>query len=362
MLARFGGDNEILLVGCSGPLLVRPRARTFLHGGKMRRLIDISEVSGTTVPSNHEQAPYQPEPVNSYVCTLDKEKIAQLRAYLQERGYAFKEVKFGYFGASANNVNITCYTNGRLLVQGKGTADFVRYYLEPELLREVRFGYEYLLQEGVSGEERIGVDESGKGDYFGPLVIAGLYANKANLKDLYDLRVTESKRISDQRALKLTPILCSKFNNSVVVIGPEKYNMLYDKMNNLNRILAWGHARVVENLLAKVNCKRVIVDQFADKSAVRNALMKKGRRIELEQRHRAEADIVVAAASVVARGKFLARLQRLSEQFKIELPKGASDKVVETGRRFIEARGIQQLPKVAKLHFSTTQKILEMEK
>lgn len=319
-------------------------------------------MSDLTVPVNHKQAPHHLRPVDNYICILDREKIAQLREYLQERGYVFREVKFAWFGASGNNVNITCYTNGRLLVQGKGTADFVRYYLEPELLREVRFGYEYLLQEGLSGEERIGVDESGKGDYFGPLVIAGVHVDKTNLKELCDLRIVESKRISDQRALKLTPTICSKFKNSVVIIGPQKYNMLYDKMNNLNRILAWGHARVVENLLAKVNCKKVLVDQFADKSALRNALMKKGRRVELEQMPQAERDIAVAAASVVARGKFLARLQRLSEQFKTELPKGASARVIEAGRRFIETKGIQQLTKVAKLHFATTQKILEIEK
>jgi ribonuclease HIII len=318
-------------------------------------------MSEIAVSANQKPLQAQPEPANHYICTLDKEKIAQLRAYLQGKGYVFKDVKYAYFGASGNNVNITCYTNGRLLIQGKGTADFVRYYLEPELLRQIRFGYEYLLREGLSGEERIGVDESGKGDYFGPLVIAGVHADKTNLKELYDLHVTESKRISNQRALKLAPIICSKFKTSIVIIGPEKYNMLYDKMNNLNRILAWGHARVVENLLAKVNCKKVIVDQFAHKSTLVNALMKKGSRIELEQRPRAEQDIVVAAASVVARGKFLARLQRLSEQYKVDLPKGASHSAVETGKRFIGTKGIQRLAKVAKLHFSTTQKILELD-
>lgn len=328
----------------------------------MRRSSHISEIPGSTLPLNQKQAPLRPQPVNNYICTLDKEKTAQLRAYLQERGYVFKEVKFAYFGASRNNVNITCYTNGRLLIQGKGTADFVRYYLEPQLLREIRFGYEYLLQEGLSGEERIGVDESGKGDYFGPLVIAGVHADKTNLKDLYDLKITESKRISDQKALRLTPIICSKFKNSIVIIGPQKYNMLYDKMSNLNRILAWGHARVVENLLAKVNCKKVIVDQFADKSALRSALMKKGRKVDLEQMPEAERDIVVAAASVVARGKFLSRLQRLSEQFKSDLPKGASKMVIEAGKHFIDTKGIHQLTKVAKLHFTTTQKILGIEK
>jgi len=328
----------------------------------MHRLSQIEETSDVTLPLKQKQPPQHPQPATHYICTLDKEKITQLRAYLQQRGYIFREVKFAHFGASGDNVNITCYTNGRLLVQGRGTADFVRYYLEPEVLREMRFGYEYLLQEGLSGEERIGVDESGKGDYFGPLVIAGVHADKTNLKELYDLKVIESKRISDRKALRLAPIICSKFKNSIVIIGPEKYNMLYDKMNNLNRILAWGHARVVENLLAKANCKKVIVDQFADKSALRNALMKKGRRIELEQMPEAERDIVVAAASVVARGKFLARLQRLSEQFKTDLPKGASKSVIEAGKRFIEAKGIQQLTKVAKLHFITTQKILGIGK
>ncbi len=266
----------------------------------MRRLSHIQEISDVTLPLKQERpSPHRPPP-NNYVCSLDKGKIAQLRAYLRDRGYVFREVKFAYFGASRNNVNITCYMNGRLLVQGRGTADFVRYYLEPELLREIRFGYEHLLQEGVSGEERIGVDESGKGDYFGPLVIAGVHADRTNLKDLYDLRPTESKRISDQKALRLTPIISSKFKTSIVIIGPEKYNMLYDKMSNLNRILAWGHARVVENLLAKVNCKKVIVDQFADKSALRGALMKKGRRIDLQQMPRAERDIVVAAFAATA--------------------------------------------------------------
>ncbi len=328
----------------------------------MRHGNHISDTSESAVASS--QGPPYPSsrPVTTYMCTLDKAKIARLREYLHDRGYTFKEVKYAHFGASGDNVTITCYNNGRLLVQGKGTADFVQYYLEPQLLREIRFGYEYLLREGLPDDERIGVDESGKGDYFGPMVIAGVHADKTNLKDLYDLNIVESKRISDKRALKLAPIICSRFKNSIVIIGPEKYNMLYDKMNNLNRILAWGHARVVENLLAKVNCKKVIVDQFADKSALRGALMKKGRRIEIEQRPRAEQDIVVAAASVVARGKFLSRLKRLSEIYHVDLPKGASKKVIEAGKRYTESRGIQQLAKIAKLHFSTTQKILGIEK
>ena len=300
------------------------------------------------------------ETTTNYICTLDREQVKQLKLYLQEKGYEFREVKYTYYGASNKGLSITCYRNGKLLVQGKGTADFVRYYLEPQLLKEVKFGYEYLLNEELSLEERIGVDESGKGDYFGPLVVAGLYADRSDLKALLDLKVTESKNISDKRALKLFPILCSKFKHSVVIIGPKKYNVLYEKMNNLNKMLAWGHARVIENLLSSVPCKKVVLDQFAEKSAVRNALMKKGRKVDLEQRPKAESDIVVAAASVIARGKFLQRLQELSDEFKVELPKGASKKVIDAGKEFVAKRGIQQLPKVAKLHFKTTQKVVEL--
>jgi ribonuclease HIII len=301
------------------------------------------------------------ETATHYITPLTREQLRELREYLEAKGYAFRRVKYCHFAASSHDLSLTAYTNGKLLVQGKGTADFVRYYLEPQLLREIKFGYEHLLDENLSIEERIGVDESGKGDYFGPLVIAGVHADASGVKILHELKVRESKQLSDQRALKLAPIIAAKLKTKVVIVGPEKYNMLYDGMGNLNRILAWGHARVIENILSEVPCRKAVLDQFGDESLVRNALMKKGRTIELEQMHRAESDIVVAAASVVARGKFLARLQRLSKTFGIDLPKGASNKVIEVGRRFVEERGIQQLTKVAKLHFKTTQSILGVE-
>ena len=301
------------------------------------------------------------EAVTSYITSLTREQLAELRQHLEAKGYTFRRPKYSHFAASGNNVSLTAYTNGKLLVQGKGTADFVRYYLEPQLLKEIKFGYDYLLDENLSIEERIGVDESGKGDYFGPLVIAGVHADASGIKVLHELKIRDSKTIADRRALKLAPIISAKLKTKIVIIGPEKYNMLYDGMGNLNKILAWGHARVIENILSEVPCRKVLLDQFGSKSLVRNALMKKGRSIEVEQMHGAEADVVVAAASIVARAKFLVRLKKLSERFKIELPKGASQAVIEQGHRFIEERGIQQLTKVAKLHFKTTQRILGLD-
>jgi ribonuclease HIII len=203
----------------------------------------------------------------------------------------------------------------------------------------------------------IGTDESGKGDYFGPLVVAGVYADETLLPKLKTLGVKDSKKLSDRAVLEMDVPIRSVCPFSIVAIGPEKYNDLYEKIKNLNRLLAWGHARVIENILEKNPCPRVVTDQFGDEQLVRNALLKKGREVTLEQRHRAEDDPAVAAASVLARAEFLRRLQQLSSKIGFPLPKGASQLVETTAQRIVKERGAGVLKEVAKMHFKTTSKI-----
>jgi ribonuclease HIII len=143
----------------------------------------------------------------------------------------------------------------------------------------------------------------------------------------------------------------------VVVIGPEKYNLLYNKMKNLNKLLAWGHARVIENILLRVNCKKAISDQFGSELYIKNALMKLGKQIELTQSPRAETDIGVASASIVARAEFLRRMERLSDECGLELPKGASERVNSAGQRIVEQMGKDALNRFVKLHFKNTARI-----
>ena len=202
----------------------------------------------------------------------------------------------------------------------------------------------------------IGTDEAGKGDYFGPLVIAGVYVNEAHVSELSRLHVRDSKRISDAKVKRLARELRKVCPHNIVAIGPEKYNQLYNRIRNLNRLLAWGHARVIENLLETVSCSRAISDQFGDKQYLLKALMKKGKQIELEQRTQAEDDIAVAAASIIARAEFLTRLKQISEQWSIDLPKGATS-VIQAGRTFVRQHGRESLPQVAKIHFKTTRAI-----
>ncbi len=209
-----------------------------------------------------------------------------------------------------------------------------------------------------SSVNRIGIDESGKGDYFGPLVIAAVFVTPASEQDLALIQVRDSKKISDGRILEMAPDIRLVCPHSVVAIGPQRYNELYAKIKNLNRLLAWGHARALENLLQQVDCDLAIADQFGDERLILNALQEKGKHIRLVQRTKAESDMAVAAASILARAEFLLRLQRLSQELNTTLPKGASPAVELAGRMVVKKYGRDRLGTVAKLHFKTTQQVL----
>jgi ribonuclease HIII len=205
----------------------------------------------------------------------------------------------------------------------------------------------------------IGVDESGKGDYFGPLVIAAVCVETETAGMLRGSGVKDSKTLSDRVIADLAPDIQGLCRTSVVAIGPAKYNELYGKFKNLNKLLGWGHARAIENLLeAGCPATMALSDQFGDERFIRDALLKKGRAIRLEQRHRAEEDVAVAAASIVARAEFVRRLERLSQEAGLTLPKGASNLVDAAARRLVKDRGAEALPAFAKVHFKTTAKVL----
>lgn len=302
--------------------------------------------------------PYEEPLLTHFTVVLNEPQIKALKAHLADHGYLFRSVDHAYFGAASKpeKINLTLFKNGKLFIQGKGTGDFVRFYLEPQLLRQAKVGYEDIVDE-KGNVDRIGVDESGKGDYFGPLVIASVFVGKGQAQGLRNSGVKDSKFVSD----KMAGILAAKIKKSqpyaVVSIGPQKYNELYGKIKNLNKLLAWGHARAIENLLEKVECKKAISDQFGNKKLIENALFKKGKKIELVQRHKAESDMAVAAASIVARAEFLSRLKWLEETHKVELCKGASSKAADLALKIAQEKGVDFLGTVAKLHFKTTESI-----
>lgn len=211
----------------------------------------------------------------------------------------------------------------------------------------------------------IGTDESGKGDYFGPLVSAGVYVDERSARGLTAYGVKDSKDLADSRILELAPKIAQtcKGSLSVIEISPDRYNDLYEQFTregkNLNTLLAWGHAKAIEEILTKVDCKIALADQFADESFILSKLQERGRGIRLIQMHKAEQNIAVAAASILARARFLLKLSRLSDEYKIELPKGASQKVIEIAKKFVDMHGKEKLRNVAKLHFRITKEVFK---
>jgi ribonuclease HIII len=204
---------------------------------------------------------------------------------------------------------------------------------------------------------KVGVDESGKGDFFGPLVVAACYVGPEHLAELEGVK--DSKKLTDIQAVRLAETIRRVCPHSIIAMMPPKYNELYAKIGNLNKLLAWGHAQAIENVLEKQPANLIISDQFAaGGQAVKSRLKERGRQAEFVSRVRAESDIAVAAASILARAEFLSRLKQLSGQFEIDLPKGATN-VIGTGKQFVKKHGPEQLSQVAKMHFKTSQQVLE---
>ncbi|MDB6028106.1 MAG: Ribonuclease [Verrucomicrobiales bacterium] len=301
------------------------------------------------------------KPLTSYTAKLNDAQAAALEQYLRANDFVFRDVPYARFAGEKNKTNVVFYQSGKLVVQGKGTHEFVEFVLEPEILKEVKVGYETVLNPDLL-LPRLGVDESGKGDFFGPLCVAGVYVNEKIITEWQDAGIKDSKNISsDKRIYELAELIRTTRGcfTSVVPIGNEAYNRLYQKMGSVNLILAWGHARVIENLLGNTGNMnpppvRAISDQFAaTKTTVEKAMMNLGRSVELVQRHKAEEDIAVAAASILARNEFVTRLAAMGRNFGMRFPKGASAAVDAAAKEFIAKHGVDNLPKVSKMHFRT---------
>src|SRR5207244_4949166 len=286
---------------------------------------------------------------------------SKIRTLIAESGFQFSAKQYTLFFAQKNNLSVAVYEKGpKVLVQGKGAEEFVQFELEPKILGEAKLGYEEVHSPEMF-EPHFGVDESGKGDFFGPLVVAGVYVDRGIARRLVGAGVQDSKRVGSDariRALAETIRKGTAGLRETVLIGPGRYNELYQKFGNLNKLLGWGHARVIENLLAKKSdCPRALSDQFADARVLEQSLLRHARKINIEQRPRAESDIAVAAASILAREAFINWLERKGKEMGVRLEGGVSAGVKESGKQLVELNGPDALRTVAKVHFRTAHEL-----
>ena len=293
--------------------------------------------------------------MNTFVTKIDLNLSDKIKSDLIDQGFELSTPPYTLFSGKKKGVSVTLYTSGKLMVQGRDKNDFISFYLEPEILKDLSYSHPETL---VDMTPRIGIDEAGKGDFFGPLCIAGVYANEEQIKKLIQIGVGDSKRFPDTKIITLASQIRSIAAHSIIRLFPEKYNALYAKFKNLNNLLAWGHATAIEELVQKTHCKTVIIDQFASEYVVENALKRKHLDVHLTQRHYGEEDPLVAAASILARCAFVEGIDSLGKMVEITLPKGANAHVIATGKQLVSKHGEAILDKVGKLHFKTKDAIL----
>jgi ribonuclease HIII len=291
----------------------------------------------------------------SHTAILTPAQAARLREVLEEDGFDFEPKAYTLFAASRGKVSVAVYEKGpKALIQGKDTEDFIRFTLEPKVLGEAKLGYEELHNPEMFAPH-IGVDESGKGDFFGPLVVAGVYTDATVTRQLLEAGIQDSKAIkSDTRIRALAEIIRQTPGAAweVLCMNPRRYNELYEKFANLNRLLAWGHAKIIENMLEKrPGCPRALSDQFANPRELERALQERGRGIVLEQRTKAEADIAVAAASILARERFIDWLRDTGKDLGMKLPRGSSLEVQALTKQIRQEKGEAFLREIGKTHF-----------
>lgn len=286
----------------------------------------------------------------TFTAKIDVVLADKLKADLENQGFELTKPPYTIFSAKKKGISCTLYESGSLTVQGKDKDAFIEFYLEPEILKEFRYSH---AEVHLNTTPHIGMDEAGKGDFFGPLCVAAVFADSDGIKKMHQLGVRDSKTMSDGTVKKIAAKIKESYSFTVIRLFPLKYNELIAKFKNLNRLLGWAHAAALEDVIRKTDCHEAILDQFADKYVMENALNQKKIAVNLQQKVRGEEDLVVAAASILAREGFLDGLKKLSEEHGVELPKGAGAPAVDAAKKLFTKYGADIFQKIAKTHFKT---------
>ena len=311
-------------------------------------------------PTSDDEAPKK---LASYTAKLDDAQMEKLRVICEARSFMPFEVAYTRFAFKADHlkINIAAYTSGKVVIAGKGTEEFVTNTLEPEVTGAAKLGYDEVLHPDWF-ESHAGLDESGKGDFFGPVIAATVIADRPAIDAWIKAGVKDSKKIAETQIIKLDQLI--RETKGVVVrtcfAGMPKYNEIMARPRaNLNSLLAWQHATALEQALLAKRVPWGLLDQFTEQPLVQRELAKKKiEGFELRMRTKAEEDPVVAAASVVARAEFVRQMHALSKKFGAKLQKGAGPLVKEQANAIMAKFGTRALGEFAKLHFRTAYEVV----
>jgi ribonuclease HIII len=313
------------------------------------------------MPKRDDLGAERPKALTTYTHKLDDARMEKLRAACEARSWEPFDVAYARFAFKGRDVNVTAYESGKVVIAGKGTEDFVTHVFEPEVTGEPRLGYDEV-HHPEWFEPHAGLDESGKGDFFGPVVAATVIADRPAVEAWLAAGVKDSKRLGDREILRLEKLIRETRGASVATCscGMAKYNELMSRPRaNLNKLLAWQHATALRQALGQRFVPRGLLDQFSKQPLVQRELKRLGiDGFDLQMRTKAEEDPVVAAASVVARAEYVRAMQKLSERFGEPLLKGANAQVKAQGAEIVRRLGARALGDYAKLHFRTAYEIV----
>ena len=289
-----------------------------------------------------------------FVTKIDAKLSHEIQHDLEEQGFNISKKPYMLFSAQKKGLAVHSYESGKLVVQGAAMGEFMEFYLEPKL---GVFTYTNP-HANLDTTARIGSDESGKGDFFGPLCVASVFADSASIEKLAQSGIQDSKTLSDKKIEQMCKTIYSLCTVESLVLSPLKYNELYPKFGNLNTMLAWAHATCIDNLLKKAPTETIIIDKFAHEGVIKRAFTQKKIGVAPILRVRAESDVVVAAASIIARGLFVSNMHRLGCIAGLDIPKGGSAKATGAARQIMDQKGEGALKDFVKMHFKNYRDLL----
>ncbi|PCJ54550.1 MAG: ribonuclease HIII [Planctomycetota bacterium] len=295
------------------------------------------------------------------VFVLSSQEGNQLSDALQSAGYEFRNLQHAVFQARGEGVVVSLYKSGKLVVQGKGAEAWHTQYLGAKETAPSK------KQTSASREpsgfppaaNSIGSDEAGKGDTFGPLVVAAVAIAKDKVELLQSSKVADSKTIDDHRIRILGPWIRENFDFEIRCLMPLKYNQEWQSAgSNVNTLLTQLHSDCLGVLHERSGYQSMVVDRFSPSCPVSKQIHAVAPTVSVVEVPRAEAHLAVAAASVLAREQFLIGMEELSAEWAMDIPRGSGSPVPPAMREFLQLHGVEEMRRVAKVHFKNVQSFL----
>ena len=288
-----------------------------------------------------------------------------------------KTPQYSEFQADDGDTVVTLYTSGKAVFQGVDADIASEYWIETEKINSgtaIVTNYDDKSKKTLTKEEKkeasiyhnvnsVGSDEVGTGDYFGPIVVTSTYVTKDDVAYLDELGVMDSKKITDDKIMKIAPLIAKRVKYKSIILNNSDYNKFHSKDYNMNKIKAILHNKVLYQMINEEHPKYdyIIVDEFAKENRYYEYI-KDSTNIQRDITFMTKAEdkcLSVACASIISRYLFIQEFDKLSDELHIPLPKGAGSEVDKIGMEIVEKYGEEKLYSVAKLNFMNTTRILK---